>query len=90
MLVFTSIGLAATTLAGFCLYAASPNQRLWASSWPRRPACMVGTGLLALGWLAFAQDMRHLAATFTFVTTLMLVLAMLPYLGAWCHARRAH
>ena len=48
-----------------------------------------GAALLALAWLALAQDMYHLTATFVLGTTLMLVFAVLPYAGALIHARRA-
>ena len=85
---FTVAGLLATSLACLCIYAASPNQRLWAAAWPRRPALLAGGGLLAAGWLAFAQDMRALAATFTWLTLLMLAFALLPYIGALFHGRR--
>jgi hypothetical protein len=85
---YTVAGLLATSLACLSLYAASPNQRLWAAAWPRRPARLAGAGLLVLGWLAFAQDMRALAATFTWLTLMMLAFALLPYIGALIHGRR--
>ena len=88
MPVFTFLGLAAAVLACLCLYAASPNQRILAGPWPRRPARMAGTALLLLSWLALVQDMHRLAAAFVLGTTLMLVLAVLPYAGAWRHVCR--
>ena len=88
MLVFTLIGLAATTMAGLCLYVASPNQRLLAAPWPRWPARMVSMGLLVLGWLALTQDMQRLTTAFVLGTLLMLVLTVLPYAGALTHVRR--
>jgi len=88
MPLFTLLGLLAAILAGLCLYAASPHQRLWAASWPQRPARLAGTALLLASWLAFAQEMQRLTATFTFCTTLMLVLVVLPYVGALAHVRR--
>jgi len=88
MPVFTLLGLAATALAGLCLYAASPNQRLWAAPWPRRPARSACVLLLALGWLALVQEMQRLTASFLLGTMLMLVLAVLPYAGALSHVRR--
>lgn len=88
MPLFTLLGLLAAVLAGLCLYAASPHQRLWAACWPQRPARLASAALLAAGWLAFAQDMQWLAATFTFCTTLMLVLVVWPYAGALLHVRR--
>ena len=88
MPLFTLLGLLAAALAGLCLYAASPHQRLLAASWPQRPARLASAVLLAAGWLAFAQDMQRLAATFTFCTALMLVLVVWPYVGALLHVRR--
>ncbi len=88
MPVFTLLGLAAATLACLCLYAASPNQRLWAAPWPRRPARTACAALLLLAWLALVQDMHRLTAAFVLGTTLMLALAVLPYAGALTHARR--
>lgn len=87
MFLFTFLGLVAIVLACLCVYAASPNQRLWTVPWPRRPARAAGLTLLLLGWLALAQDMRYLAATFVFATALMLALVLLPYAGALRHAR---
>lgn len=88
MPVFTLLGLAASTLACLCLYAASPHQRLWAAPWPRRPARIAGAALLLLAWLALVLDLHRLAAAFVLGTTLMLALAVLPYAGALIHARR--
>ncbi|RKJ99121.1 hypothetical protein [Alicycliphilus denitrificans] len=88
MPVFTLLGLAAATQACLCLYAASPNQRLWAAPWPRRPARIACAALLLLAWLALVQDMHRLTAAFVLGTTLMLALAVLPYAGALTHARR--
>lgn len=87
MPIFTLLGLAAIVLACLCIYAVSPNQRLWAAPWPRQPARAAGAVLLALGWLALAQDMRYLAATFVFATSLMLAFVLLPYAGALRHVR---
>ena len=88
MPVFTLLGLATATLACLCLYAASPNQRLWAAPWPRRPARIACAALLLLAWLALVQDMHRLTAAFVLGTTLMLALAVLTYAGALTHARR--
>ncbi|MFT3776743.1 MAG: hypothetical protein QM772_00460 [Ottowia sp.] len=86
---FTVAGLGLIALACLCVYAASPNQKLWASPWPAWPARLAGAGLLVAGWLAFRHDMQRLAAVFAFVTALMLAFAVLPYIGALFHARRA-
>lgn len=85
---FTLTGLLLCTLACICLYAVSPNQKLWAVAWPRWPACLAAAGLLVAGWLALAQDMQRLPASFCLFTLLMLAFSLLPYIGAWCHGRR--
>lgn len=85
---FTLLGLTAATLACLCLYAASPNQRLWAAAWPRWPARAAGAALLVPAWWALVQDMHRLTAAFVLGTALMLALALLPYAGAFVHARR--
>lgn len=85
---FTVIGLLLCALACTCLYAASPHQKLWAAAWPRWPACLAGSGLLVASWLALAQDMQRLAATFCLLTMLMLAFSLLPYIGALIHGRR--
>ena len=81
----TALGLIVTTLACLCIYAASPHQKLLHACWPARRARLAGAALLIVGWLALAQDFQRLTATFVFVTTLMLVFALLPYLGAFRH-----
>ncbi|WP_367067177.1 hypothetical protein [Oryzisolibacter sp. LB2S] len=88
MPLFTLLGLAAATLACLCLYAASPHQRLWAAPWPRWRARAASLVLLVLSWLALVQNMQRLTAAFVLGTALMLVLALLPYAGAFVHARR--
>lgn len=88
MPIFTFCGLVAVALGGLCIYAASPDQRYWAQPWPRWPARTAGAGLLLLGWLAMSQEMLRLTAVFAFVTALMLVFTLLPYIGALLHARR--
>lgn len=88
MLLFTVTGLLLTALACLCVYAASSNQRLWAQAWPQWPARLAGMVLLAAGWWALRQDMQPLASCFTLLTMLMLVFALLPYLGALVHAQR--
>lgn len=80
----------ALCLGCLCIYAASPHQRCFAAPWPLWPARGGGGALLALGWWGLAQAMQPLTATFVFVTTLMLVFAVLPYLGAFLYVRRAH
>lgn len=81
------VGLTAAVLACLCLYAASPNQRLWSVAWRRGPARLASAALLALALWALAQDMHNLTAIFTLGTALMLVLSVLPYVGAFVHDR---
>ncbi|MFT3665965.1 hypothetical protein [Piscinibacter sp.] len=88
MPVFTLLGLAAAALASLCLYAASPNQRLWLAPWPRGLARIASAALLVLAWLALLQDMRRVTAAFVLGTVLMLALAVWPYAGAYVHVRR--
>ncbi len=85
---FTTAGLAAVCAGGLCLYAGSPHQRWFAAPWPARPARVLGAVLLALSWLALAGAMQRVTATFVFATALMLVLTLLPYVGALLHVRR--
>lgn len=88
MPVFTMCGIAAIVLGCLGIYAASPHQRLWARPWPQRPSRAVGAALLLSALLLLAQDMQRLTTVFVFVTTLMLVFLVLPYIGAFLHGRR--
>lgn len=77
------LGALIATWAGCTsLYLASPNQRWRHTPWPARPARVLGATLLLVGLIGFGQAMLPLTAVFTFVTSLMLGLALLPYLGA--------
>lgn len=89
MPVFTVIGLLLCALACVCLYAASPNQKLWTDAWPLWPAGLTAAALLVAGWLALVQDMQRLPATFCLLAMLMLAFSLLPYIGALVHGRRA-
>lgn len=88
MPVFTLLGVAATLAGCVCIYLASAHQRWRAAPWPARPARAAGAVLLALGWLALAQDMQRLTAAFSFATLVMLVFTLLPYVGALLSLRR--
>jgi len=88
MTLFTLAGLAAVIAGCLCIYWASENQRWLAAPWPRGPARAGGAVLLLLGWLFLARDAQFVAATFTFITALMLVFSLLPYIGAYLHERR--
>lgn len=82
------LGLAACSVGCLSIYLASPHQRLLAVAWPARPARAGGAFALLLSWLAFAQGLQTLAATYVLITQLMLLFALLPYLGAWRQLRR--
>lgn len=88
MSAFTLLGLAAAAAASLCLYAASPNQRLWAAPWPRWPARIASVALLVPAWLALVQDMQRVTAAFVLGTLLMLAFALWPYAGAFVHVHR--
>lgn len=88
MLIFILIGLAAITLGCLCIYAAATNQQWFATPWPRLPARATAMVLLVLGWLGLVHSLQRITAAFVFVTALMLVFAMLPYIGAFLHVRR--
>jgi hypothetical protein len=82
MKTYTLLGLGATLMGCCCIYLASDNQRWLADAWPKTPARAAGAALLVLAWLGLAQDMQRLTASFLLVAALMLVFAVLPYLGA--------
>lgn len=82
MKLFTLLGLGAALLGCVCIYLASPHQRWLEAPWPARAARCAGAVLLVLGGLGLAQDMHRVTAAFTYLTLLMLVFSVLPYLGA--------
>ncbi len=79
--LFLALGAAATILGALCLYLASPNQQLMAAPWRARPARTGGLFLLALGLPLLDGALTTLAASLAFATLLMLVPAVLPYVG---------
>jgi hypothetical protein len=84
--ILAAVGL---VLAGCaCVYLASPHQRWRVAPWPARPARAGGAALCALGLLTYLQVLQVVAAVFSFVTTLMLALVVLTYLGAWWGSSR--
>ncbi len=80
--IHTVLGLIGCASGCLCLYLSSPHQRLRAAPWPPVPARAAAAMLLPLAWLAFAQVLRPLTATFVLVTLAMLLLSVLPYAGA--------
>lgn len=75
-------GLGASALGAFCIYLAAPQQRCWSVPWPRWIGRSAGGLLLLLGWCGLADAAQPLAATYVWITWLMLVFVALPYLGA--------
>ncbi len=76
---------AGTGIAGAALlYLASPQQA-WraAGPWPARARGWPGGLCLLISLLALLQLLGALAATFTWLTLLMLVWSLMPFLGAW-------
>ncbi|MGG2561223.1 hypothetical protein ACQYYA_13230 [Pseudomonas aeruginosa] len=88
MQLFTVVGLLASFTGCSCLYLSSTNQSWLASAWPRLPARAGGALLVALAWLALAQEAQAATATFMLLAILMLAFTLMPYLGAFRHARR--
>lgn len=82
MNTFTLIGLLAPLLGSTALYLASPNQRWLATPWPARPARAAGGLCLAVGLHALLQTLQAAAGVFVFVTWLMLLCVLFPYIGA--------
>ncbi|MDD0837113.1 hypothetical protein PSQ40_00870 [Curvibacter sp. HBC61] len=75
------LGLGATALGALCMYLAAPQQRWLAAPWPRWLGLSLGAVGLIGGWRALAMAALPLAATFVWLTCLMLVWAALPYLA---------
>jgi nicotinamide riboside transporter PnuC len=87
--MFTLIGLFASAIGCICLYLAAENQRWLVVPWPRPLAWPAAVCCLVLGWLGIVQEAQVITATFIFVTELMLVFSILPYIGALLHVRRS-
>jgi len=83
MNLFTSTGLLLSFLGGSTIYLASPNQRWLLRPLPAGLGRLAGSVLLVLGWLALWQAMQALTAAFVFLTWLMLLFSLLPYVAAW-------
>lgn len=75
-------GLGLVLCACVGLYLASPYQRLLAQPLASRPARVAGAVLLVVGSVLIGQGMQFVAAVFTVLTWVMLLLVLLPYLGA--------
>lgn len=82
------LGFATGSFGCLSLYLASPNQRLRSAPWPSAPAKAAGIVALILSWLAYRQGLQALTTSFVLATQLVLLWALLPYLGAWRQLRR--
>ena len=90
MNAFMPIALLILCLGCTAIYLASPNQRWLARPLPGRISRIARLGgflLLALGWLALRQTLQAVTASFFFLTFLMLVFSLQPYIGALLHKR---
>ena len=87
----TAAWLLLSLLAAIGFYLASPHQRLWPRSRPQQNLLRIGawTGTTAATVTAVAA-LGPWAGVFSAMTSLMLVLVVLPYLDAWLHLRKEH
>lgn len=69
-------------------YLASPHQRWRAAPLPAKPARAVALGLAVASLVAFLCAMRAAPAVFAFVSWVMLLLVVFPYVGALFTLRR--
>lgn len=77
------LGAPLAALAGcIAIYLASPHQRWLDRPWPTAAARGLGVGLLLLSAWLFTQRLQLLTLIYTQSALLMLVFALLPYLGA--------
>ncbi len=81
-----SLAVALASLLAFVgcgsLYLASPHQRWRAAPLPAKPARAAGSGLLLASLFAFGRAMHIVPAVFAFAASVMLLLVVLPYVGA--------
>lgn len=86
-----STALVLALMSCTCLYLSSPNQRLRQAALPRRPTHVFAGVLSAASLYAFTCAMDLVPSAFTFITWTMLLLVILPYLGAvFSGSRRGH
>jgi hypothetical protein len=69
-------------------YLASPQQRWRAAPLPARPARLAAGVLLIAGMAALCQALQPLTATYVLLIWVMLLLVLLPYVGALLVLRR--
>lgn len=76
-------------IGALLLYLASPQQQLLPGQpWPRRRPWVPGAVCVALSLLLMLQVLGHGAAVFAWLTLLMLVWSLAPFVGAWVARRR--
>jgi len=88
MSVSVLLAIGCALAASVCIYLASPHQRGLARPWPAGPSRTLAAVLLAGSFGAFLEIMQPVAASFTFVTLLMLLFIALPYIGALIFMRQ--
>ncbi|MDD3483063.1 hypothetical protein [Azovibrio restrictus] len=82
MNAYTFTGLLLSLAGSTAIYLASPNQRWRQHPLPRRSARLLGILLLTLGCFSLTRVLQPLTTSFVFITWLMLVFTLLPYIGA--------
>lgn len=82
------VSLALLLVGCLLIYLASPHQRWLARPLPAGPGRAAGALLLALALYRLLQGMQGVAAVFTWTLAAMLMLTVLPYLGALFHRVR--
>lgn len=65
-----------------CFYLSSPNQCWRKRPWRARPARLSALVLLCLSLWLFGHTFQPLTAFFVFITNLMLMLLLMPHIGA--------
>lgn len=72
------------TLGAWLLYLASPQQQWRADGpWPAKGRVWPGTSCLLLSLAVLMRNMGSGAAFFAWLTLVMLVWSLAPFLGAW-------
>jgi FtsH-binding integral membrane protein len=65
-----------------CFYLSSSHQRWRSAPLPARPARTVAALLALASLFAFTRAMNTVPAVFAFVTSVMLLIVVFPYVGA--------
>lgn len=87
----TILYLLLSTLAAVGFYLASIHQRLWSPAGAHRRTLHVAAWITtALATAAAIVALGPWAGVFAALTTIMLILVLLPYLDAWCRLQRGN